>query len=315
MTVGAGSYDTQQAGALIDIQYDSLGLRLASASEDGVVRIWSTETHELLNELRFHKAPVLSLAWASGRFATTLASVSSDGLIVISREVRPKEWLVVHQLELRGDVSMISFAPGEYGVVLAAASLAGEVHIVSRREISVSPVVPAGESWLSKSFFAHAGGVAALTWAPSTSPAVLATGPAVQKAASCAPRRLATAGRDGVVRIWLHSSSGDSWSEVCQLSSPKLLGNVRDIAWRPNLGTPSSLIAICTEGGCVGTWSQDVNGKDWQLQACWNVASDARRVTWSKAGLLLAVSVGDRDAAIFREECCGSWSAMTSFDE
>lgn len=308
MGIDTGSYNTQQAGTLFDVQYDTLGLRLATASADGIVRIWSTETHELLDELRFHRSGVVSVSWAGGRFATTLASVSSDGLIVISREVRPRDWKILHQLDLRGNVPSISFAPSEYGVILAAASGAGEVHIITRREVG-------GEQWQSKQFFAHSGGVVALSWAPSTSPAILATGPAVQKAATCAPRRIATAGADGIVRIWLHSGNGDSWNEVCQLSSPQLLGQLRDVAWRPNVGTPSSSIAICTEGGCVGTWSQDVEGKDWQLQACWKVEADARRVTWSKAGLLLGVSIGDTDTSVFREERRGCWISVSTSED
>jgi len=313
---GAGSYDTQRFGVLHHAEYEQTGSRLATASADGVVRIWNTETQELLNELRLHKTAVWSLSWANVRsMAPTIASASADGVVAIWREMKPREWQVVHQLDLRGAVPTLAFAPAEYGAVLAVAQQNGEVVVLSRREVAASPVLPVGEQWQTKSFFAHNGGVVALSWAPSTSPAILATGPSAQKAATRAPRRLVTAGSDGISRIWLHDDKTDTWSEQFQLSSPNVTGSLRDVVWRPNIGIPGGLIAACTDAGSVATWSQEVDGRDWQLQACWDVGQDARRLAWSKAGLLLGVSVGDAGTLLYREAGPGLWSLVSSCDE
>jgi len=311
-----GSYDTARFGVLHHAEYDPTGLRLATASADNIVRIWSTDTQEMLSELRLHRAPVWSLSWANARqMAPTIASASSDGVIVIWREVKPREWQAVHQVDLRGPVPTVAFAPAEHGVVLAVARENGEVVTLSQRMVAASPVLPAGEQWNTKSFFAHNGGIVALSWAPGTTAAILATGPSAARATSKMPKRLVTAGADGVARTWLHDEKTDSWTEQSQLSSPNLTGSLRDIVWRPNIGIPSSFIAACTDAGTVAIWSQEVDGGQWQLQAFWDVGQDARRLAWSKAGLMLGVSVGDAGTLLYREAAPGSWSLVSSCDE
>mmetsp|Transcript_101980 Transcript_101980/g.186843 ORF Transcript_101980/g.186843 Transcript_101980/m.186843 type:complete len:318 (-) Transcript_101980:72-1025(-) len=307
-------YDVARFGDLLDVQYDHMGTRLATASGDGVVRVWSAQTQQLLSELRGHRAAVWSLSWTHGRFATSLASVSSDGLIIIWREAAACEWRIVHQLDIRGPVPVIAFCSHEHGVVLAAACSSGEVQMLTRREVTASPVLPAGEQWQAKSFRAHAGGVVALSWAPSASPAILATGPAARKAATCAPRRLATCGADGLLIVWAHDDKSDSWSVQSKLSDEQYCGMPRDVAWRPNVGIPSSMVAFCTQEGCVAIWVQDMDGQPWRLQATWQVDGDARRLSWSKAGTLLGVSVGDANSLMYKEGPAGSWTQITSLD-
>lgn len=306
-------YDIARFGDLLDVQYDQPGTRLATATADGIVRIWNVEVQQLLSELRGHKAPVWSLSWGSGRFATTLSSVSSDGLVIVWREAAFGDWRIVHQLDTRGPAPVVAFSPHEYGMVLAVACSSGEVQVLTGREVKASPVLPAGEQWQAKSFFAHSGGVLALSWAPSASPAILATGPAARKAVTCAPRRLATAGPDGLC-VWLYEDKMDSWSTPQKLIDERHCGTPRDIAWRPNVGIPSSVIASCTQEGSVATWVQDMDGQPWRLQATWKVDGDARRLSWSKAGTLLGVSVGDASSVLYKEGPAGSWTQITSLD-
>lgn len=313
----ADAYDASRYGALHDVQYDALGRRLATASDDKVVRIWSVERHEVLNELRGHKAPVKTVSWAAGRFSSTLASASADGQVMIWREVKPADWQVVHQFYVTGSVSVVAFCPPEYGLVLAVGGLddLGVLTIVNRREILASPVQPAGEQWLQKAFPAHDGGVVGLSWAPSTSAATLATGPAVNRAATHATRRLVTAGANGSISVWHADAKMDAWSKQHELSDERHPGTVRDVAWRPNVGIPSSLVASCTEDGLVATWTQEMEGQAWQLHRHWHVEGDARRLTWSRAGNLLAVSVGESGCSLFKEGPGAQWELVSSGDQ
>uniref|UniRef100_A0A7S4PSW7 Uncharacterized protein n=1 Tax=Alexandrium monilatum TaxID=311494 RepID=A0A7S4PSW7_9DINO len=319
MTLGTatGAYDASSFGTLYDAQYDALGRRLATASEDKVVRVWNTERHELLTELRGHRAPVKTVSWAQGRFSSTLASASSDGHIIIWREVKPGDWQQVYEQHVTGSVSEVAFCPPEYGLVLAVGGLddLGVLTILNRREILASPVQQAGEQWLVKAFPAHDGGVVSLSWAPSTSAATLATGPAVHRAAAHATRRLVTAGADGNISVWHADAKMDGWSRQHELSDERHRGVVRDVAWRPNVGIPSSLVASCMEDGSVATWAQDMEGQAWQLQGCWRVDGDARRLAWSAAGALLAVSVGDGGCSLFREGPGAQWELVSSADQ
>lgn len=200
-------------------------------------------------------------------------------------------------------------------MVLATAGASGEVTMITRKEVSASPILPAGEQWQAKPFPAHQGegGVAALSWAPSSSPATLAAGPAAARAALTGPRRLATCGMtDGRVCTWRYDEKGNSWTLHKELADERHGDTVRDVSWRPNIGIPANVIASCGKDGSVMTWVQDMDQQPWRLQAAWDVGGDARRVIWSKSGHLLAVSVGDSDSLLYKEGPIGQWSHVTS---
>lgn len=309
------TYDTAKFGGVLDAKYDGPGRRLATACADRVARVWGVEAGKLLSELRSHKAAVVTLSWAHGRFAGLLASGSDDGQVVIWREVRPEDWQVAHQINVTGSANVVAWCPPEYGLSLAVAGGddLGVVTMVSRREGSGGN--SAGDQWQARSFAAHGGGVAALSWSPSTSAATLATGPAVGRAAAVAPCRLVTCGADGAVSVWHTDGKMDSWRKQHDLSAEGFRGQPRDVAWRPNVGLPSSLLAACSDQGSVAIWSQDMDGQPWSLRACWQVDGDARRLAWSRAGMLLSVSVGDDGAAVYREGPDGAWELASTLEE
>lgn len=312
----AGSiYDVARYGTLHDAQYDFAGRRLAAASSDATIRVFDTSSQELQSELRGHRAAVLSVSWAqSARFASTLVSGSADGQVIIWREVRPGAPMQrVHDLNVTGAANVVAFGPAEQGLIMAVAGGddLGVVTMVMRLERP-----GAGEQWQVKSFPAHEGGVVGLSWAPSNSAATLATGPSLSRAATLAPRRFTTGGIDGLVCVWRGEEKSDHWMQEATLSDDALPSDaVRDVAWRPNVGIPSSIIAACTQGGVVAIWAQDILGQPWRLQSHWKVDGDARRLAWSKAGTLLAVSVGDTGSLLYQETKEGPWKLVTSLED
>lgn len=316
--MATGSYDVARHGTLHDAQYDYGGRRLATASSDSVVCLFDAESQELLAELSGHRAPVLSVSWMqSSRFASMLASGAADGHVIIWREARPGAPITtqrVHDLNVTSAANVVAFGPAEYGVLLAVAGGddLGVVTMVTRREMPGG-----GEQWQVKAFAAHEGGVVGLSWAPSSSAAILASGPSVGRAANMAPRRFVTGGADGQICVWIgeEQTLGLHWSRECTLSDNALpRDEIRDVAWRPNVGIPSSLIASCTQGGVVAIWAQDILGMPWRLQCHWKVDGDARRLAWSKAGALLAVSVGEEGSLLYQETKEGPWKLITALD-
>jgi protein transport protein SEC13 len=317
--MSSGSYDVAKYGTLHDAQYDFFAQRVAMASSDTVVRIFNVGTCELLTELRGHRSPVLGVSWAQGtRFASTLASGSADGQVIIWREKPGAPMQRVHDLNVTSAANAVTFGPAEYGLILVVAGNddLGVVTVVTRREIAASPMLPTGEQWQVKAFPAHEGGVVAVSWAPSTSAATLASGPSVGRAANLAPRRFVTGGADGEVCIWQGDEKTDHWTKECSLSDASIPKSIiRDVAWRPNVGIPSSLIATCSEDGTVALWAQDILGRPWRLHCHWKVDGDARRLAWSKAGALLGVSVGEEGTSLYHETKEGPWTLTTTFED
>jgi len=312
---GMVTFDTSQGGVVHDAKYDGAGRRLATASSDGVIRVWG-QSGEKLADLRGHKAPAVTLSWSCGRYTGVLASGTADGHVVLWREARPQEWHMVHQLNVTRSANTVSFCPPEYGLALAIAGGddLGVVTVLQRREgASVGAASP--EQWQVRTFTAHEGGVAALSWGPSASAATLATGPAVSRAADNAPCRLATCGADGAVCVWTTDAKLDAWRKQDTLVAEGFRGTPRDVAWRPNVGLPSSLIAACSDQGSVAIWVQDMDGQPWRLRTCWQVEDDARRLAWSRAGALLAISIGDEGSALYREGLGGVWDLVSNLEE
>jgi len=94
---------------------------------------------------------------------------------------------------------------------------------------------------------------------------------------------------------------------------PEQLGAVCDVAWRPNLGVPSSMLAMCTVKDAIVIWAQDFQGDEWRLRCSWMVQSDLRRLSWSKTGALLAASFGETGSLLYKEVPGGNWEQVHSF--
>lgn len=73
-------------------------------------------------------------------------------------------WDLVYQIEAGASVNAISWAPWEYGLVLAAGSADGKIHIIQRK---------GDDNWSVVNFGAHDGGVNSISWGPSTDPSML----------------------------------------------------------------------------------------------------------------------------------------------
>lgn len=73
-------------------------------------------------------------------------------------------WDLVYQFEAGASVNSIAWAPWEYGLILAAGSADGLIHIVTRKQ---------DDTWYIESQKAHDGGVNAVNWGPPTEPSML----------------------------------------------------------------------------------------------------------------------------------------------
>jgi len=298
-----------QYGTLHDLQFDTIGNRLATATSDRIVRIWTSDQEQLLSELRGHKAPVLTLSWAPS--LPLLASGAADGHVILWREFGVGEWKSVHEIHVAESLSVVTFCPAQYGCMLAIAGMdsLGVVTVLVRRGSAQA----ANEHWSAHAFPAHEGGVASVSWSAYVCPAALASGPAVSRAMPRSACRLATCGVDGIAFVWSGDLKQESWRQEQELILPEQLGAVCDVAWRPNLGVPSSMLAMCTVKDAIVIWAQDFQGDEWRLRCSWMVQSDLRRLSWSKTGALLAASFGETGSLLYKEVPGGNWEQVHSF--
>lgn len=123
--------------------------------------------------------------------------------------------------------------------MLACGSSDGSISVLSHRTESPN-------EWRVERFEAHTPGVLAVSWAPSTSPAAL-----VQSggAPNVAPPRLVSGGCDGLVKIWkpktTDPSQGPGWE--CDAVLKEHNDWVRDVAWAPSIGLPTTSIASASQ--------------------------------------------------------------------
>ncbi|TPX67504.1 hypothetical protein SpCBS45565_g03743 [Spizellomyces sp. 'palustris'] len=295
------TFDTQHEDLIHDAQVDYYGKRLATCSSDRTIKIYEIEgdAHRLVDTLRGHEGPVWQISWAHPKFGNVLASCSYDSKVCVWKETNG-QWSRVWEHKKHGaSVNSIAWAPHEFGLTLAAASSDGKVSIASCKDDG---------TWDVNAFPAHSIGCNSVTWAPATTPGTL-----IQVTGAAPPtlvKRFATAGCDNLIKIWREENG--QWKEDATLEGHT--DWVRDIAWAPNIGLPTSYLASCSQDKTVLIWTQEDPKAHWSkrpLKA--DPFSDVVwRVSWSTSGNILAVSCGDNKVSLWKENLDGEWGVVGS---
>jgi WD40 repeat protein len=162
-------------GPVFAVAYHPDGRQVAAAGDDGMIRLWETDTRRLLRLLVRHPRPVRSLAWSPrGRY---LASAGDDGAVCL--------WEAATGRLLRtwqghaGGIRAVAWAPG--GEFLATGGEDGRVRLWRSRDGEALPAV-----------LAHEAPVLAVAWSPDG-------------------KQLASAGRELTVRLWDVASGNSLW--------------------------------------------------------------------------------------------------------
>lgn len=133
-----------------------------------------------------------------------IASCGYDNKVKVWRKDQNTNWEnVVFQEQVSSSVNCISWAPWEYGLILAAGTADGRIYIFSRNQKD--------GSWSNFSFIGHSEGVNGVSWGPSTEPAMLTSknSPSEDKKFSLPAKRLVSGGNDKNVKVW-EFREGDS---------------------------------------------------------------------------------------------------------
>jgi protein transport protein SEC13 len=275
-----------------DSQFDYYGSKLATASSDRTVRVFSVtagQQPQPLATLHGHEGPVWQVAWAHPKWGTVLASCSYDRKVIIwqSKPGAPTAWdQVFKHADHMGSVNSIAWCPHEYGLELACASSDGKVSVLTHRP---------DDQWDVKMLDTQQVGVNAVSWESASGPDVSANS-----------KRLVTAGCDNTVKIWKVDASSE-WVEEAKLGR-EVGGHedwVRDVAWAPSLGLPGSTIASCSQDKKVVIWKETEPGKWVGADLAEKFAAPVWRVSWSLTGNILAVSCGDNSVTLWKESVAG----------
>jgi len=284
------AFATDHQEMIHDAQFDHYGKRLATASSDHTVNIFEigANSAKKVAELRKHEGPVWQVAWAHPRFGNVIASCSYDRRVLLWKEGQ-RGWDVVYEMrEHTRSVNSVAFAPHEYGLILASGSSDGSV-IVSTWQDS--------NKWQHERIDLGAGGVNAVSWAPSIAPMSLLRAPGAAPA-SVAPKQFAAACCDGTIRIIVQDEATKAWKLGATLTG----GHsdwVRDVAWAPAIGSAVSTIASCGQDCTVVIWTK--NSGEWSHKILCKAEEVVWRVSWSPSGNTLSVACGDNTVSLWRE--------------
>ncbi|GET89983.1 protein transport protein sec13, putative [Leishmania tarentolae] len=286
--------DTGHTAAVTDIAADANGRYLATASNDGTVRVYESVASSSKEALQYKGGPqpttwspvavlqcsgeeqaatVTCLAWAPpALYAAALVTCTE-----VTNEValwcdvgNDAQYRKIYVYTLTTPGWCVAWAPHEYGKLFAVGCADGAVVVFTGG--------PDG-TWDIHSFESHPHGCSSLSFAPFFPPGALLMAPLEKDVGNVpgnappiplAPPRMVTCGGGRLVKLWTHSfaarpgeeGSGGPlrsvWTSI-ELEAAEALGAPawREVSWAPNMGLPFTYIAAGSEDGLVAVWLQD----------------------------------------------------------
>lgn len=232
-----------------------------------------------------------------------------DRLIKIWRPQPNNKWELEFFDEAESPVNCIAWAPWEYGTILAAGTADGKIYSYERLTNGE------GHSWKKRVEQAHpkpdkpilGRGVKSLVWGPSgvfQSPQDnLMLDKVVQ---DLLPLRFVTLSQDDQTFKYWEFSDGDYLNrETVKVEEAK--GSwVTDIAWNSSVGSITQTLAVSTQNNTVVIYKID-QGK-WNKTKSFDTNLPAWKLNWSPSGDLLAVSCGEDQIRVYKENVNGEWN-------
>ncbi|CAD7691968.1 unnamed protein product [Nyctereutes procyonoides] len=229
-----------------DAQMDYHGIHLATCSSDRPVKIFNVRNggQILIANLRGHEGPVWQVAWAHPMYGNILASCSYDWKVIIWKEENGT-W---EKTQSTQDTTP--------HLILACQSSDGAISLLTYT----------GEGqWEVKNINnAHTIVCNAISWAPAIVPGSLIDQPSGQKPNYI--KEFALGDCDNLIKLWKEEAD-DQWKEEQKLEAHS--DWVRDVAWAPSIGLPTSTIASCSQDGRVFIWTcDDTSDNTWSPKFC-----------------------------------------------
>nr|XP_012419332.1 PREDICTED: protein SEC13 homolog isoform X7 [Odobenus rosmarus divergens] len=180
-----------------------------------------------------------------------------------------------------------------------------------RRRTNTRDTTPQGQWEVKKINNAHTIGCNAVSWAPAVVPGSLIDQPSGQKPNYI--KKFASGGCDNLIKLWKEEEDGQ-WKEEQKLEAHS--DWVRDVAWAPSIGLPTSTIASCSQDGRVFIWTcDDTSGNTWSPKLLHKFNDVVWHVSWSITANILAVSGGDNKVTLWKESVDGQWVCISDVNK
>jgi len=244
--------DTGHEEPIHDSQLDYYGKKLATASGDGVVKLFDVSDPlkvRPLVDLAAHEGPAWSVAWAHPKYPGVFASCGQDKSIILWREGNQGEFIQVFRDEShKASVNAVAFGPYEYGLTLAGASSDGTVST-----LTFQPGMQGAQAWRRASFPAHPGGVLCLTWAPKPQDFSQQ-----QQQKTLDGAKIFSGGRDNAVRVWKFSAVSETWTtEAVDYGSQHHSDWVTSVSYSPLAASGAPAAEGGADEGAIASASKD----------------------------------------------------------
>ena len=245
-------------GYVQSLAFNSSGTRLAAASADQKIYMWSYENGwRESGNWNAHHGAVYKVRWAPEEFGPLIASCSFDKTIRIWEEKKERAedalWKNLATLvESKEPVVDIRFAPKSYGLVLAACSLNGEVRVYDATDLLNLAL------WTcSHTFEASALGSNCLAWNPSSEGQMVLIGNN-DLAAARQKLSISRAETPELLQLWVFSPDSKRWTKA---GLPQVHeATVLEVEWAPRLGRKIHCIASLSSDGKVAIWRLGLAG-------------------------------------------------------
>jgi len=300
----------KHGGFVLDMCLDHYGRRMATCSEDGVVKMFRRNNGEKGWEEIAETAPtgqaINKLSWSHPEFSMLLACSTDDSVMIVEEETETK-LKFVPLAKVKPTISSLEFGPKHMGLRLAVATTDGHVQVFS-------PTDAARREWIARYSFnlsaedsdKHTPCCVSWNSFPFDAPSM-----AIAKGTHAF--------------LWRMDTERKKWRQI----SSQIIhnGTINHIAWAPNMGRSFHMIATASSDGTARIWkvqkpnpiaeSDSVLGDDQVevslMQELKHPSSDGSlcevfRVEWNLTATMLSTSGDDSIVRLWSPNLEGIWS-------